>query len=102
MKLRVDLLEGARIALGSLRSNQLRTVLTTVGIGIGVATLLAILGIVQGLNASFKEQLDNIGSSFLQVSRFPWGISGDWWEYRNRKPLDMKTVEAIRAPILSR
>jgi putative ABC transport system permease protein len=97
VSVRVDILEGGRIAVSSLRSNRLRTVLTTVGIGIGVATLLAILGVVQGLNASFKEQLDNIGSTFLQVSRFPWGISGNWWEYRNRKPLDLKTMEAIRA-----
>ena len=97
MSLRVDVYEGGRIALGSLRSNRMRTVLTTIGIGIGVATLLAILGIIQGLNASFKAQLASIGSTYFQISRFPWGISGNWWEYRNRKPIDPDLVEVIRA-----
>ena len=41
----------------SLGANRMRTVLTTLGIGIGVATLLAIVGIIQGLNTSFERQL---------------------------------------------
>ncbi|MBX5480426.1 MAG: ABC transporter permease [Myxococcaceae bacterium] len=96
MSLRVDLYEGARIAVGSLRSNRMRTVLTTLGIGIGVATLLAIVGIIQGLNASFDEQLKSIGSTYLQVSKYPWGISGNWWEYRNRKKLTLELVDTIQ------
>ena len=55
MKLAVDFVEGARIAVASLRAHRLRTLLTTVGVGIGVATLLAIVGIIQGLNSSFDS-----------------------------------------------
>ena len=76
---RVDVLEGARIALFSLKANRMRTVLTTVGIGIGVATLLAIVGIIQGLNSSFDKQLATIGANTLYVSKFPWVMRGDWW-----------------------
>ncbi|MGZ3460568.1 MAG: ABC transporter permease, partial [Archangium sp.] len=94
---RVDVLEGARIALFSLGANRMRTVLTTVGIGIGVATLLAIIGIIQGLNSSFEKQLATIGSNTLYVSKFPWVIKGDWWAYRNRKDFTLSQVEQIRA-----
>ncbi|WP_224241431.1 ABC transporter permease [Hyalangium gracile] len=94
---RVDVLEGARIALFSLRANRMRTVLTTVGIGIGVATLLAIVGIIQGLNSSFDKQLATIGANTLFVSKFPWVMSGDWWVYRNRKNFTLPQVEQIRA-----
>ena len=97
MSLRVDLYEGGRIAVASLGSNRMRTILTTIGIGIGVATLLAIVGIIQGLNSSFDEQLKSIGTSYFQVSRFPWVVSGsEWWEYRNRKQLDVSLVDTIR------
>ncbi|MCY1029868.1 ABC transporter permease [Corallococcus sp. BB11-1] len=96
MNFRVDVWEGARIALSSLRSNRLRTLLTTVGIGVGVCTLLAIVGIIQGLNSSFAEQLGKIGSNTLQVSKFPWVMNGDWWEYRNRKDLSLDLVPALR------
>jgi len=97
MRFRIDILEGGRMALFSLRANRLRTVLTTVGIGIGVATLLAIIGIIQGLNTSFANQMATIGSSSLYVSKFPWVIKGDWWQYRNRKDFTIEQMEMIRA-----
>jgi putative ABC transport system permease protein len=94
--IRVDFLEGARIALRSLSAHRLRTVLTTLGTGIGVATLLAILGIIQGLNTSFEKQLESIGPSSLYITRRPWLQMGDWWLYRNRKPVTSEQVEAVR------
>ncbi len=97
MSFRVDFIEGSRIAVTSLSAHRLRTVLTTVGIGIGVATLLAILGIIQGLNTSFEKQLESIGPASLYVSKRPWVQMGNWWEYRNRKPITMEQVEAVRA-----
>jgi len=97
MSFRVDVVEGGRIALFSLKANRMRTVLTTVGIGIGVATLLAIVGIIQGLNSSFDKQLASIGSNTLYVSKWPWVIKGDWWMYRNRKNFTLPQVEQIRA-----
>jgi putative ABC transport system permease protein len=97
MKFRIDVLEGSRIALFSLRANRLRTVLTTVGVGIGVATLLAIIGIIQGMNAAFDRQLASIGSNSLYISKFPWVIKGDWWEYRNRKDFTLDQFERIRS-----
>jgi putative ABC transport system permease protein len=95
--LRVDVLEGARIALFSLKANRMRTVLTTVGIGIGVATLLAIVGIIQGLNSSFEKQLASLGSGTLYISKYPWVITDDWWKFRNRKNFTLPQVEQLRA-----
>ena len=97
MRFRVDVAENARIALSSLRSNRMRTVLTTVGIGIGVATLLAIVGIIQGLNASFEKQLSSLGTNSVYVSKYPWIIMGDWWMYRNRQDLTLDHMEKLRA-----
>lgn len=97
MRFRVELLEGARIAFKSLGAHRLRTALTTVGVGIGVATLLAIVGIIQGLNSSFAQQLASIGSSVLYVTKWPWVQHGNWWEFRNRKELTLEQMEAIRS-----
>ncbi len=96
MSFRVDVVEGGRIALNSLRTNRSRTVLTTLGIGIGVCTLLAIVGIIQGLNKSFADQLATMGANTMHVSKFPWVMRGNWWEFRNRKDLTLQHVEAIR------
>ncbi len=87
MSLRVDLFEGRRIALRTLGVNRLRTVLTLTAVGIGVATLLAILGIIQGLNGAFARQLASLGTATLNISRRPFVVTGDWWQYRNRKQI---------------
>ena len=96
MSFRVDFVEGLSIAVKSLRNYRVRTALTTIGIGIGVATLLAILGITQGMDTSFAKQLESLGSSSVYVSRHPWVSMGDWWKYRNRKRIDRAQVEAVR------
>ena len=95
MTLRIDFIEGARIAAQSLRAHRLRTLLTTVGVGIGVATLLAIVGIIQGLNSSFDAQLAQLGSSSIFISRTPW-ISMRWYDFRKRRPLNERHADAIR------
>lgn len=97
MSVRVDFIEGAKIAVRSLSAHRLRTVLTTVGVGIGVATLLAILGITQGLDSSFERQLASLGSTSVYVSKQPWVQLGNWWEFRNRKNITLAQVDAVRA-----
>ncbi len=97
MSLRIDLVEGMRIAVRSLANHRLRTLLTTVGVGIGVATLLAILGIVQGMDTSFQAQLASLGSSSVYVAKQPWVQMGNWWEFRNRQNLTLEHMEAVRA-----
>jgi len=93
---RVDLFEGGRIALGSLRAHRLRTILTTVGIGVGVCTLLAIVTIIQGLDRSFEDQMKIVGANTIQVSKTPWVMNGDWWRYRNRANLDPRLADVIK------
>jgi putative ABC transport system permease protein len=91
-----EVLENIRIAALALGGNRLRTVLTLIGIGIGVATLIGIVGIIQGLNHSFSEQVSKMGASSLNVSKWPWITMGDWWKYRNRPNLTMRDVDAVR------
>ena len=95
MSLRVDLLEGGRIALRTLGVNRLRTLLTLTAVGIGVATLLAIVGIIQGLNGAFAKQLASLGTASLNISRRPYVMTGDWWRYRNRKQLTIAQMQGL-------
>jgi len=91
---RVDFIEGARIAFSSLSAHKLRTLLTTSGIAVGVATLLSIVGIIQGLDALFAHHLASIGSNTLFISKGAFGGGG--WEVQHRKDFDFKQVEALR------
>ncbi|MDZ7372369.1 MAG: ABC transporter permease [candidate division KSB1 bacterium] len=93
----IALREGVVIALDSLRAYKLRTVLTTLGIVIGVTTVVTIVALVQGLNRAFSREISQLGTATLYIQKFPWIMTGQsWWEYRNRKDITTKEVEAIR------
>jgi putative ABC transport system permease protein len=88
--------EGLRIALSALVSNTLRSLLTTLGIVIGVMTVIAIVAIIDGLNQSFATQVGGLGAHTLYVSKWKWVMGGnDWWELRNRKDMGRAEFEAV-------
>jgi putative ABC transport system permease protein len=92
-----ELQESFRIALSALASHRLRSSLTTLGIVIGVTTVIAIVAIIQGLNTSFAAQIQTLGAHSLFVDKWPWiDVSGDWWKYRNRRNMGNAELQAIQ------
>jgi putative ABC transport system permease protein len=86
-----------RIALGALTGARLRTFLTTLGIVIGVTTVIAIVAIIQGLNTSFERQIQFLGANTLYVDKWKWlNVEGDWWLYRNRKKIGTAELQAVQ------
>src|SRR4051812_36018631 len=59
--------ESLRIALSSLRANKLRTILTMLGIIIGVASVVALMAIGNGAQVAITSQISSIGSNILTV-----------------------------------
>ncbi|ACL67626.1 protein of unknown function DUF214 [Anaeromyxobacter dehalogenans 2CP-1] len=96
-----ELAESVRIALESLIGARLRSFLTTLGIVIGVMTVIAIVAIIQGLNRSFEGQIANLGANTLYVSKFAWLAQGrgEWWEMRNRKDLGKRELAAVEREV---
>jgi putative ABC transport system permease protein len=59
--------ENVRVAFTAIRANALRSVLTTLGIIIGVAAVIAVVSIVQGLQFMITGQLQSVGATFIQI-----------------------------------
>ncbi len=93
----LSLWEGVRIAVDALMAYKLRTVLTTLGIVIGVTTVVTIVALVEGLNHAFTREISQLGTATLYVEKFPWIMKGNsFWIYRNRRDITMKEALAIR------
>lgn len=60
--------ENLKIALRALRANKMRSILTILGIVIGVATVVALLSIGKGATASITSEIQDTGSNLLTVS----------------------------------
>ena len=69
------ILENLKIALNAIRANKMRSVLTVLGVMIGVAAVIAVVSIVQGFQHKISEDLNKIGGGFIQV--FPQGDRRD-------------------------
>lgn len=63
-----DLLENVRVALDGLVVNKMRSALTMLGVIIGVASVIALMSIGEGAQASITEEITNIGTNLLFVS----------------------------------
>ncbi len=70
----MDVLENVRIALRALSANKLRSILTMLGIIIGVGAVVGLLAIGNGAAASITSQVQGIGSNLIQV--IPGRIQG--------------------------
>jgi len=83
------------MAWTALKTHKLRSILTTLGIFIGVTTIITIFTTIQGLNEYVIGQFSNIGAKTVYVQKWPWVIQGDFWKYRNRKEITYKEFEAL-------
>lgn len=84
-----DLEESARIALEQLREHKVRSLLTALGVIIGVWAVILIGVGINGLDTGFKNSIAMLGNDHFYIEKFPWRDVGDDWRfYRNRPNLD--------------
>jgi putative ABC transport system permease protein len=85
------------MALDSIKMNKLRSSLTILGIVIGVLTIVGMVAVIEGINASFAQQLESMGANVLFVSRFEPGIHFGRMpeEMRKRKKLEFDDADAL-------
>jgi putative ABC transport system permease protein len=91
------LLESLRIAITGLLSNRLRSVLTMLGIVIGVAAVIALVSFGQGFQQFVTARFQALGSNLITV--FPTRPGGPNSQNVKPKPLTMSDVQAISNPI---
>ncbi|MDR3600443.1 MAG: ABC transporter permease [Desulfosporosinus sp.] len=64
----MNFFESIRVSLRALKANKLRSALTMLGMIIGVAAVIAMVGIGNGATASITSQIQGLGSNLLTVS----------------------------------
>ena len=92
----MPLTEILRIAFSSIGVNKLRSILTMLGITIGVFSVIGVMTTVSALRSSIETGLSFLGTNFFQIGKYPTGISGG----SNRRQIEMRRditlAQAIR------
>jgi putative ABC transport system permease protein len=92
----VDLVDSVRVATGALTANKMRSSLTMLGVIIGVAAVIALLSIGQGVQAAVTEQIQSAGSNLLMV--LPGEIT-ETGSFEYSPSLTYKDAEAMADPM---
>ncbi len=91
--------EAVQFALASLKAAKLRTFLTVLGILIGVASVIAVVAITQGLDQYVSAQVLELGSKSFSISKMPAIITSHemWEQMQRRKDITMTDLQVVRA-----
>ncbi|HEV7240769.1 MAG TPA: ABC transporter permease [Thermoanaerobaculia bacterium] len=97
--LAIELTESFRIALSVIRAHKMRSALTALGVIIGIIAVTLMGSAIGGIETGFERSLAVIGDDILYVEKWPWRHVDDWWNYRNRRIMDVRYAEQLNRVI---
>ncbi len=87
------------MALAAIRSNKLRSILTLLGIVIGVFSIIAVTTAMRVMQNSIESELNSLGSNVFVITKYPVfhaGGPGSWAKYRNRKNITYEQMVRLK------
>jgi putative ABC transport system permease protein len=90
-----EIREGLSIAFVAIKANKMRSVLTTLGIVIGIVVVTLMATVIEGLGMALDKSIEGLGADVYYVSKYDW-FSGEWWKSRNRKDITLEQAEKLR------
>ena len=90
-----DLTESFRIALSQIHAHTMRSVLTALGVIIGIVAVTLMGSAIGGIEIGFERSLAVIGDDVFYLEKWPWHNVDDWWNYRNRRRMEPHYAEDL-------
>jgi len=89
--------ESARFALVSIMANKLRTILTLLGITIGIFSIILVFSVLDGLERQVRNSINALGTNVVYIQKWPWVFEGDfpWWRYMNRPVPQLRELPEV-------
>lgn len=90
--------ESVKFAWDALVKNKLRTVLSLLGISIGIFCIITVLAAVDSLKKNVDDDLASMGSEVVYVDKWPWGMvmNVPWWDIQKRPYPTLNEAAALR------
>jgi len=90
--------ESFLFAFDALRQNRLRTLLSLLGVTIGIFTIIAVFSAVDTLRDNLQKSVNKLGSNSVYVEKWPWVSDGEypWWKFMQRPVSKLKDFNELQ------
>ncbi|NQV03242.1 MAG: ABC transporter permease [Bacteroidia bacterium] len=78
--------------------NKIRTLLSLLGITIGIFCIISVFTIFDSMEIAIRSNIDSLGTNVLFVQKWPWAMGGDypWWKYYQRPEASLDDMHEIQ------
>lgn len=91
------------ISFNAIIANKMRSFLTTLGIVIGICSVVLMSTAIKGVDNSFQQGISSLGSDVLYIDKFAWFSNEEFWKMRNRPNITyedfLKFKSLVKLPI---
>lgn len=95
--------ESVLFAFQALAVNKLRTILSLLGITIGIFTIILVFTVVDSLEKNVRDSVESLGDNVIYVQKWPWAFGPDypWWKYWQRPVPSFKEMDELKERLTS-
>ena len=94
------IIESFAFAFNSLKVNKLRTILSLLGITIGIFAIISVFTVIDSLERYIRDSLNSLGNNMVYIQKWPWmppegETEYPWWRYLNRPVPELEEAEEL-------
>lgn len=101
MKTLQQVFESFRFAWRALRSNLLRTILSLLGVTVGIFAIITVLTLVDSLEKNIKDSLNFLGTGVIYIEKWPFLADNNgeyrWWDFWRRPNASYEEYQFLQA-----
>jgi putative ABC transport system permease protein len=99
MRNAAEWVEGFRIAIQQIAANRTRSILTALGVAIGIIAVTLMGTAIRGIDIGFNRSMSGFGDDVLYIEQWPWSTTEDFWQFRNRPDIKLSTADRLNQMI---
>ncbi len=90
--------ESFRFAMVALVVNKVRTILSLLGITIGIFSIISVFSVFDSLEKAIRDDINSLGDNVLFIQKWPWAMGGSdypWWRYWQRPEANLREMREL-------
>lgn len=86
------------MAWNALVANKLRTILSLLGITIGIMAIITVFTLVDSMEKNIRDNVQSLGDNTVYIQKWPWatGSNYEWWKYWQRPQPDLADYKEVQ------